>query len=76
MLKDVMSWLDYSVFDEVALVILGVCFVGIVIGALMMRRETAKRFSSIPLTDDVVEPRVSPSNPTETIASLDKRIRR
>lgn len=57
MLKDVVSWLDYSVFDEIALLIFAVSFVAIVIGALSLRRESTERFGAIPLTDDVVEPR-------------------
>jgi cbb3-type cytochrome oxidase subunit 3 len=57
MLKDVMSWLDYSFFDEVALVIFAACFVAIVVWALALRRESTHRFSSIPLSDEVVDPR-------------------
>ena len=57
MLKDVVSWLDYSVFDEIALVLFAICFLAIVIRALMLKRETTDRLGSIPLTDDVVDPR-------------------
>jgi cytochrome c oxidase cbb3-type subunit IV len=56
MLKDVVSWLDYSLFDEIALVLFAGCFLAIVIWALTLRRETADRFGSIPLTDEVVDP--------------------
>jgi cytochrome c oxidase cbb3-type subunit 4 len=57
MLKDVVSWLDYSVFDEIALVIFAICFFAIVVWALSLRRESTHRFGSIPLTDEVVDPR-------------------
>jgi cbb3-type cytochrome oxidase subunit 3 len=57
MLKDVVSWLDYSFFDEVALLIFAACFIGIVVWALTLKRETTHRFGSIPLTDDVVDPK-------------------
>jgi len=36
MLKDVVSKLDYSVFDEIALVIFAVCFVAISFWAVML----------------------------------------
>jgi len=57
MLKDVVSWLDYSVFDEIALVIFAASFIAVVIWALTLRRESTERFGAIPLTDDVVDPR-------------------
>jgi hypothetical protein len=62
MLKDVVSWLDYSWFDEVALVIFACSFIAIVVGAMMLRKESVDRFGSIPLTDDVVDPK--PKNKT------------
>lgn len=55
MLKDVMSWLDYSVFDEIALLIFAASFIAIVIGALSLRREATQRYGAIPLTDEVVD---------------------
>ncbi len=57
MLKDVVSWLNYAWFDEVALVIFATCFVAIVVWSLTLRKETVDRFGSIPLTDEVVDPR-------------------
>jgi cbb3-type cytochrome oxidase subunit 3 len=57
MLKDVVSKLDYSVFDEVALLIFAGCFVAISVWALLLRRSTVDRYSAIPLCDEVVDPK-------------------
>ncbi len=57
MLKDVVSKLDYSSFDQIALVIFAGCFLAIAWGVLKLRPDASERFSSIPLTDDVVDPR-------------------
>jgi len=56
MLKDVVSKLDYSNFEEIALVIFGLSFLAIVCGALRLHRKATDRFSSIPLEDAVVDP--------------------
>lgn len=65
MLKDVVSWLDYSVFDEVALVIFAACFIAIVAWTASLRRESTNRYGSIPLSDEVVDPRLQRNiNPT------------
>lgn len=56
MLKDVVSKLDYSFFDEVALVIFAICFGAICLWAITLRRSTVDRFSAIPLSDEVVDP--------------------
>ncbi|MCY2985240.1 MAG: hypothetical protein NTY15_16565 [Planctomycetota bacterium] len=48
--------LDYSNFEEIALVIFGCCFVAIVWGATRLKRESTDRFSSIPIEDSVVDP--------------------
>jgi cytochrome c oxidase cbb3-type subunit 4 len=56
MLKDVVSWLDYSVFDEVALVMFAACFAAIVVWTASLRKESTHRYSSIPLSDEVVDP--------------------
>ncbi len=56
MLKDVVSKLDYSVYDQVALVIFAICFVAISFWALTLKRSTVDRFSAIPLRDEVVDP--------------------
>jgi len=56
MLKDVVSKLDYSNFEEIALVIFGLSFLAIVWGAFRLNRESTARFSSIPIEDSVVDP--------------------
>ncbi len=56
MLKDVICKLDYSNFEEIALVIFGLCFLAIVWGATRLKREATDRFSSIPIEDSVVDP--------------------
>jgi hypothetical protein len=61
MLKDVVSKLDYSFFDEVALVIFAICFGAICLWAITLRRSTVDRFSAIPLSDEVVDPKPQPS---------------
>jgi cbb3-type cytochrome oxidase subunit 3 len=66
MLKDVVSWLDYSFFDEVALIIFAVCFIAIVAWAMSLRKETTHKYGSIPLTDDVVDPKPSLSSQPTT----------
>jgi cytochrome c oxidase cbb3-type subunit IV len=56
MLKDVVSKLDYSNFEEIALVLFGLCFLTIIWGASRLKREATDRFSSIPIEDCVVDP--------------------
>lgn len=56
MLKDVVSKLDYSNFEEIALVIFGLCFLAIVWGASRLNRDATARYSSIPIEDSVVDP--------------------
>ncbi len=56
MLKDVISKLDYSDFEEIALVIFGLCFLAIVIGVSLLKRNATDRFSRIPIEDSVVDP--------------------
>ena len=62
MLKDVVSKLDYSVFDEIALVIFALCFGAICLWSLTLRRSTVDRFSAIPLSDEVVDPIPHPNS--------------
>jgi cbb3-type cytochrome oxidase subunit 3 len=57
MLKDVVSKLDYSVFDQIALVIFAICFLAITFWAVTLRRSAVDRFSAIPLSDEVVDPK-------------------
>jgi cbb3-type cytochrome oxidase subunit 3 len=65
MLKEVVSKLDYSVLDQVALVIFALCLGAICLWALTLRRSTVDRFSAIPLSDEVVDPKpLSTSNPS------------
>ncbi len=59
MLKDVVSKLDYSNFEELAIVLFGLSFCFIVFGTLWLKREATDRFSQIPLADQVVDPRES-----------------
>jgi len=56
MLKDVISKLDYSNFEEIALVIFGLCFLAIVLGVSRLKKNATDRFSSIPIEDSVVDP--------------------
>ncbi|MCY3007718.1 MAG: hypothetical protein NTV29_17315 [Planctomycetota bacterium] len=65
MLKEVVSKLDYSVLEQIALVIFALCFGAICLWALTLRRSTVDRFSAIPLSDEVVDPKPHPtSNPS------------
>ena len=41
MLKDIVSKLDYSNFEEIALVIFGACFLMIVWGASRLKKDAA-----------------------------------
>ncbi|MDZ4852329.1 MAG: hypothetical protein SGI77_23830 [Pirellulaceae bacterium] len=56
MLKDVVSKLDYSNFDEIALVLFALSFGAIVWGAFRLSKEATDRFSAIPLSDAVQDP--------------------
>jgi len=56
MLKDIISKLDYSDFEEIALAIFAVCLLAIVWGATRLKKDAASRFSSIPIEDTVVDP--------------------
>ncbi len=58
MLKDVVSKLDYSNFDEIALLIFAMSFVAIVWGAFRLSKASTDRFSAIPLSDLVQDPMV------------------
>ncbi|MFN7876361.1 MAG: hypothetical protein ACK5PB_13660 [Pirellula sp.] len=61
MLKEVISWLDYSFFDEVAVVMFAAAFIAIIWGAWRLRPESAEKFSNIPLKDHIVDPRKGPN---------------
>ncbi len=47
MLKEVYLWLDYSFFDEVAVVMFAAAFIAIIWGAWRLRPESAEKFSNI-----------------------------
>lgn len=51
MLKEIIGKLDYSDYDEIALVLFGLCFFAICFGAWMLRKDSAKAFGRIPLED-------------------------
>ena len=57
MIKDIVSALDYSDCAEAALLLFVVSFGGIVYGALRLSRKASERFASIPLSDQVQDPR-------------------
>ncbi len=56
MLKDVVSKLDYSNFDEIALVLFASAFLVIIWGAFRLSKDATDRFSAIPLSDVVQDP--------------------
>ena len=56
MLKDVVSKLDYSTFDEIALVLFASAFLVIIWGAFRLSKDATDRFSAIPLSDAVQDP--------------------
>jgi len=55
MIKDLVSWLDYSSIAEAALLLFVFTFLMIVYGAMRLSRSAAERFASIPLSDDEVK---------------------
>jgi cytochrome c oxidase cbb3-type subunit 4 len=57
MIKDLLTSLDYSDFAELALAIFVGSFLAIVFGAMRLSREASDRFASIPLSDEVEDPR-------------------
>ncbi len=56
MLKDVVSKLDYSNFDEFALLLFAATFLVIVWGAFRLSKDATDRFSAIPLSDSIQDP--------------------
>ncbi|MEQ1825242.1 MAG: hypothetical protein ABL921_04825 [Pirellula sp.] len=65
MLKDVFKKLDYSHFQEIALVIFGVSFLAICWGVWRLRRDAAMQFSTIPIDD--LKPQQDISNTLDSI---------
>jgi cbb3-type cytochrome oxidase subunit 3 len=57
MIRDLVSKLDYSDFAEIALALFVIAFVFIVFGALRLSKQAADRFASIPISDEVEDPR-------------------
>lgn len=57
MIKDLVSALDYSVCAEWALALFVVAFATITYGALKLSQDASDRFASIPLSDNVEDPR-------------------
>ena len=57
MLKEVICELDYSNFEEIAMVIFGLSFLAICWGVFRLKSDAAARFSSIPVDDLVADPR-------------------
>ncbi|HAC92235.1 MAG TPA: hypothetical protein DCF63_16650 [Planctomycetaceae bacterium] len=58
MLKDVVSWLDYSNFAQAALLLFVTTFAMILFGSFRLSRASVDKFASIPLNDDqVMDPR-------------------
>lgn len=57
MIRDLVSHLDYSVVAEVALAVFVATFVIIFYGTSRLSRSATDRFASIPLNDDIKDPR-------------------
>jgi len=57
MIKDILSALDYSDCAESALLLFVITFGLILLGTLRLSRKATSRFASIPLSDDVKDPR-------------------
>lgn len=57
MIKDLVSFLDYSSFAELALTFFVGTFLLIFIGALRLSRSATEKFAAIPLSDRVEDPR-------------------
>lgn len=68
MLKDVICKLDYSTFEEIALVIFGLCFFAICWQAWRLTSEASSRFGSIPI--DELVPAVQTVRITQTTTSV------
>ncbi|TWU02454.1 hypothetical protein [Stieleria varia] len=57
MIRDIVSFLDYSICAEVALALFVGTFFLIFYGALRLSRNATDKFAAIPLSDEVEEPR-------------------
>jgi Mn2+/Fe2+ NRAMP family transporter len=61
MLKDIISKLDYSHFDQMAIVLFGGVFIAIVLAAMWLHPEAANRFRQIPIANEPKEIKKDPS---------------
>lgn len=57
MIRDLVSALDYSSFAELALAFFVAAFGAMVYGTLRLSKNASDRFASIPLSDEVEDPR-------------------
>ncbi len=57
MIKDLVSALDYSDCAEAALILFVLSFGIMLYGTLRLSNKASQRFASIPLSDDVEDPR-------------------
>ncbi|MEM9585793.1 MAG: hypothetical protein AAGA03_00815 [Planctomycetota bacterium] len=57
MLKDLLRAIDYSACAEVALVLFCVAFALMTYAVLRLKPSTSERYASIPLSDEVKDPR-------------------
>lgn len=57
MIKDLVSALDYSDCAEAALILFVLSFGIMLYGALRLSKGASERFASIPLSDEVKDPR-------------------
>ncbi|MEO9594552.1 hypothetical protein [Rhodopirellula bahusiensis] len=57
MIRDLVSALDYSSFAELALALFVVAFCTMTYGTLRLSQKATDRFASIPLSDEVEDPR-------------------
>ena len=57
MIKDIVSALDYSDCAEAALILFVVAFGCMFYGSLRLSKQAADKFASIPLSDEVKDPR-------------------
>jgi hypothetical protein len=65
MLKDVFGFIDYSLFQQIAMLSLAMAFLMICWGAMRLKRETASSYGAIPVDD--LEPTQSlPSSHSNT----------
>ncbi|MCA9131921.1 MAG: hypothetical protein KDA45_02150 [Planctomycetales bacterium] len=57
MIKDLVNALDYSDCAEAALLLFVAAFGLVLYGTLRLSRQASQRFASIPLSDEVKDPR-------------------